>query len=143
MIYAMIQCMSAFVATVTLAVIMKIPKKYIVYSGIIGTVGWMLYLGCSEINLDVIVANFSGALIVALCSHSCARIFKSPVTVFLIPGLLPLVPGLGMYRIAYNIVRGENELAVFYFLQTFQIAGVIAMAILIMDTIFRAFQKNR
>lgn len=143
MIYAMIQCMSAFVATVTLAVIMKIPKKYIVYSGIIGTVGWMLYLGCSKINLDVIVANFFGALIVALCSHSCARIFKSPVTVFLIPGLLPLVPGLGMYRIAYNIVSGDNSLALFYLIQTIEIAGVIAMAILIMDTIFRTVQKMK
>lgn len=143
MVTIVVQAACTFIATISFSIVMRVPRKYLIPSGIIGAVGWVIYLICNKFELSVIFSSFAGALIVAMLSHSLARILKSPVTVFLVTGLLPLVPGLGMYRIAYNIVRGENELAVFYFLQTFQIAGVIAMAILIMDTIFRAFQKNR
>jgi len=85
---------------------------------------------------------FFATLIVALISHSFARMLKTPVTLFLIAGILPLVPGVGMYRMVYNLIIGENGLAMFYFSETMQIAGMIAVAIFIMDTIFRAFQKS-
>jgi uncharacterized membrane protein YjjB (DUF3815 family) len=85
---------------------------------------------------------FFAALIVALISHSFARLFKTPVTLFLIAGILPLVPGVGMYRIVYNLITNNNNMAAYYFSETMQIAGMIALAIFIMDTIFKIFQKN-
>lgn len=136
-----IKVLGAFLAVVTLAVIMRIPKKFIVYSGMTGAAGWFIYLFTEAKGWGDVFCNFLAALVVALISHSFARTFKAPVTVFLITGMIPLVPGTGMYRTVYNLITSRMSLANFYFAQTLQIAGVIALAIFIMDSIFRIFQK--
>jgi len=85
---------------------------------------------------------FFATLAVALMSHSYARILKTPVTLFLITGILPLVPGVGMYQTVYYLITNDEKLSRYYFNQTMQIAGMIALAIFIVDTIFRIFQKK-
>ena len=39
-----IQLLAAFVGTVAFAVLFGVPRKYYIYSGICGTVCWLLYL---------------------------------------------------------------------------------------------------
>lgn len=143
MMQMLLQVTGAFLAVVTLSVMFGVPGKFIIYSGLGGAVGWMIYLIGMYMGTGIVMATFIAALFAALTAHTCARLLKSPVTVFLIPGILPLVPGLGMYRIAYNIVNGDTKQAGFYFLQTMEIAGMIALAIFIMDSAFRMFQDRR
>jgi hypothetical protein len=42
-----------------------------------------------------------------------------------------------MYRIAYSIVANDRAGCAYYLLQTLEIAGMIALAIFIVDAIFR------
>ncbi|MDF2590467.1 MAG: hypothetical protein K0S41_4310 [Anaerocolumna sp.] len=138
----LIQVIGAFIAVVSVAITFGVPKKFLTYSGIVGAIGWFIYLIFEKTGLSSVSRMFLAALVVALVSHSYARLKKAPVTIFLIAGILPLVPGVGMYRIVYSILTNDNALAAFYFSETMQIAGMIALAIFIMDTIFRNFQKN-
>lgn len=138
----LIQVIGAFMATVTVALIFGVPQKFLGYSGLVGAIGWLVYLILIDKGCSITESMFFATLIVALISHSFARILKTPVTIFLIAGILPLVPGVGMYRIVYNLITYNNEGASFYFSQTIQIAGMIALAIFIMDSVFRIFQKN-
>lgn len=137
-----VQVIGAFIAVIAVAITFGVPKKFLKYTGLVGAVGWLVYLLLKNAGCITVVSMFFAALIVALISHSFARIMKTPVTLFLIAGILPLVPGVGMYRIVYNLITNNNSLAGFYFSETMQIAGMIALAIFIMDTIFRIFQKN-
>lgn len=138
----LIQVIAAFIAVIAIAITFGVPKKFLFHSGLVGSCGWLAYLVFRNIGISVVSSMFFATLIVSLISHSFARILKTPVTLFLIAGILPLVPGVGMYRMVYNLIIGENGLAMFYFSETMQIAGMIAVAIFIMDTIFRAFQKS-
>jgi uncharacterized membrane protein YjjB (DUF3815 family) len=81
-------------------------------------------------------------LLVALASHVSARIFRAPVTVFLVAGILPSVPGASIYRSVSYVISNEPELSSHYLVQTLQISGAIAMAIFIMDSLFRLGQKK-
>ncbi len=137
-----IQVIGSFIAVVSFAIIIGVPRKFLTYAGFVGAVGWLVYLLLLEAGLTPVAVMFYAALVVALISHSFARIMKTPVTLFLIAGILPLVPGVGMYRIVYNLITNNNSLAGYYFNQTIQIAGMIALAIFIMDTVFRLVQKN-
>lgn len=137
-----IQVIGAFIAVITVAIIFGVPRKFLSYSGFVGAIGWFVYLLFRNDNFSNPTSMFFAALVVALISHSFARIKKTPVTVFLISGILPLVPGVGMYQIAYNLITNNNTLALFYFSETMKVAGMIAIAIFIMDSIFRIFQKN-
>ena len=57
--------------------------------------------------------------------------------VILIAGILPTVPGAGMYRTVYYILLNNRANASYYLIQTLEIAGVIALAIFIVDALFR------
>ncbi len=138
----LIQVIGAFIAVISIAINFGVPKRFLVYSGVVGAIGWLVYLLTKATGCSNVVSMFIAALVVALVSHSFARIMKTPVTLFLISGILPLVPGVGMYQIVYNLITNNNVSAGFYFSETMQIAGMIALAIFIMDTLFKIFQKN-
>ena len=137
-----IQGISAFFATAAFAILFYLPKKYLIHSGMTGAFGWVIYLMVKDLNNDKVLANFVATLFVALVSHILARVYKTPVTMFLIPGVIPLVPGAGMYQIVQSIVDNTVERTSYYFFQTIQMAGAIALGIFIIDTLFR-MAKNK
>lgn len=132
-----IQVLGAFVAVITGATILSVPKKFLFIAGCISAVSWFVYLLCREIDLNVAMSTLMATIVIALISHIFARVLKAPVTLFLIPGILPLVPGINTYRIAYYLIQEDGTHASHYFNLTLQIAGMIAIGIFIMDTIFR------
>jgi uncharacterized membrane protein YjjB (DUF3815 family) len=137
-----IQVIGTFAAVISFAIIIGVPRQFLGHAGFVGAVGWLVYLILGNAGLSVVARMFYAALVVSLISHSFARIKKTPVTLFLIAGILPLVPGVGMYQIVYNLITNNSSMAAHYFTETLLIAGMIALAIFVMDTIFRIFQKN-
>ena len=47
-----------------------------------------------------------------------------------------------MYEIAYNAVRGDQELVNYYIMQTLQIAGAIAVGIFLADIVQRVIMPK-
>lgn len=134
--------LGCFAAVSAFAVILETPRKYVLHDGIVGGIGGFVYLFSIEKGLDVVMASFLSALAIALMSHTFARIFKAPVTIFLIAGILPTVPGAGMYRIVYYLIANDNARSNYYLIQTLEVAGVIALAIFITDTLFKVRIKK-
>lgn len=132
-----IQGISAFFATAAFAVLFYMPRKYLIHAGMSGAFGWTIYLLILRIDNDKVFANFIATLCVALSAHILARFYKAPVTMFLIPGVITLVPGAGMYQIVQHIIDNNYDGATYYFFQTMQMAGAIALGIFIIDTLFR------
>jgi uncharacterized membrane protein YjjB (DUF3815 family) len=108
-----------------------------------GGIGWFIYLLVAGLGGDKSLANLCATLIVAFISHILARIYKAPVTMFLIPGIIPLVPGAGMYHIVYSIFNNEIDNSIKYFFETFKMAGAIALGIFIIDTFFRIIKEKK
>lgn len=132
------QVISSVIAVYFSCIVFEAPKRLIKYIAAIGGLGWLVYLLFLETQGLQIATYFSG-LTIAICSHLSARYFKAPVTVFFIPGFFPLVPGAGMYRTVYSFFTGDVGNGQFYFGQTMTTAGMIALAIFTVDSIFRLF----
>lgn len=137
-----IQTIGAFFAVISFALVLELPKKYVVLAGGIGAAGWLAYLLVVAAAGSVTAAAFLSTLLVSLASHVSARMFRAPVTVFLVAGILPSVPGASIYRSVSYMITNEPELSSHYLVQTLQISGAIAMAIFIMDSLFRLGQKK-
>lgn len=133
----------SFLAIACFAVLLECPRKYLPYAGTIGAVGGGVYLVSMEYETGAVIASFLSALVIAFMSHSFARILHAPVTIFLIPGILPTVPGAGMYRIIYYVMAGERAKSAYYFIQTLEIAGMIALAIFLVGTFFKVLKQIR
>lgn len=132
-----IQVIGAFFAVVTIAVLNGVPMKYLVYSGTVGMAGWGVYLLMQSVELSEAMAMFVAAVIVAIVSHIYARILKAPVTLFLICGLFPLVPGVAMYRVVYYLLIADSVTAGRYAVTTVSVTGAIALAVFLVDTAFK------
>lgn len=137
-----VKVIGAFIAISAFAVALETPKKYLWCAGTVGAVGWFVYLIVETWGADAIISSFVSASAIALLSHIFARTFKAPVTLFLIPGILPTVPGAGMYRVVYYILADDRAMSSYYLATTLEIAGVIALALFIVDGFFRLFQKG-
>lgn len=133
----LIQIMGAFLGIISVSVIYGIHRKFFMYCGLCGGIGWMIFLVLNRYVQEDAICIFWATLAVAWIAHIFARMLKAPVTLFLIPGILPLVPGIGMYRSVYNLIMVSNEMAGYYLTETLKAAGCIALAIFTMDTIFR------
>ena len=139
------EIISAFLAVYFFTMLLEIPKKYAFYCSLAGGVNWWIYLIVMEKMSSSMAAAFFASLAVAILSQVFARIQKTPVTVFLVAGILPTVPGAAIYRSVYYFIHNNSNQCTYYLLQTLQIAGAIAMAIFITDSLFRMVQhyQNR
>lgn len=136
-----VQVVSAFFAILAFSYMINVPKKFRLHCGIEGAVGWFVYLLFLE-SWGVVMANFFGTTAIALLAHVFARACKAPVTTFLIPGILILVPGGGLFRAAYQLFLGTWGMAKTYLMNAFQIAGMIALAVFIVDSCFNIISRK-
>ena len=129
-----IQVFSAFWAVAMFSILTETPKKFLPYAAFSGGFAWWAYLVINNLTHSTLQAAFFSILAVAFLSHILARIMKAPVTVFLIAGILPSVPGAGIYRTVYYLIQGDQALSTHYLISTLHTAGAIALAIFITDS---------
>ena len=96
----------SFLATLAYAILFNVPKQYYTACGITGLAGWIVYLAMCQVT-TVALASFVGTLAVVLISRILTVRKKCPITIFLVSGIIPLVPGAGIYYTAYYLVTGQ------------------------------------
>lgn len=137
----LIQVVLAFFGSIFPAILFNIDRKKILWAGLSGALGWVVYLLIYDQTKSQIVASFVGAFAVGVYSESMARKLKTPAFGFLIPGIFPLVPGI----IAYNTLRSivENNLSEAFSkgIQTIAIGGGIGFGIMLSTAIFKFIFK--
>ena len=103
-----LKSLGAWVAIWGFSRLLNAPKKLECYTAGVGMIGWAVYLIVEVLNDGILMKNFLAAVAVALVSQAMARHFKAPVILFVIPGILPMVPGAGMYRIVDRYGAGKH-----------------------------------
>lgn len=137
-----LEIVGSFLAVVAFCFILNTPRRHILFAGLTGAAGWTLYLVLGNRGLDTGTATFFSGCLISLCSQILARFLKTPVTIFVIPGILPLVPGAGMYHIVDSMLRQDGQTS-WYVTQTLVVSGMIALSIIVIDSLFRLFFKNQ
>lgn len=130
------QVLYSYFATVFFAYIFNAPKNSILIIGVNGSLGWLIYSYFYSVYHSGIFGSFIGALTVAILSELFARWFKMPATIFLTAGIIPLVPGAGLYYTMLELIQKNYSDAVNKGIETVFIAGSISIAIAISSSIF-------
>ncbi len=128
----------SFAGTIGFAIMYNVPKKYYIGCGVTGMAGWIVYLLVSGMKyVSAAVGSFFGAFIVVLISRMLSVKMRCPITIFLISGILPLVPGAGIYNTVYYIVTNQLTQAALKGIESLKIAFAIVMGIVIVVSIPR------
>ncbi len=138
-----IQVIAAFFVTIFFSIIFKNGPKQLIFSGVVGGLGWLAYLLIMEADGTVVIASFVGSLVISIIATLLSNIRKAPITVFQIPGIIPLVPGMGMYNTLYAVISNDIDMAMVHLFQTLQIAGAIAVGMMLIYTIRTLALPNR
>ncbi len=79
---------------------------------------------------------------IALIGEYLAFIDKNPVTVYIIPGIIPLVPGSGLYHTMLSIMEKQFDGVAEYGSETLMISMAIAGALVIVLSI-NSYRRQR
>lgn len=134
---------------------------------VIGTAGFCIILNVSKSTflpavIGGAVSAFTSALLesngaglfktilismIALCAYSevAARLLKTPVSVIMIPGSIPLLPGGSLYYMMSYLVHFNSDMFFHYAAETVLTGLGIALGAVIVSIavkIFGAFSKN-
>lgn len=136
-----------FFGTLAFSILFNVPKKYYICCGFTGMAGWLCYCACVSVT-SVTVSSFVGTLVVVLLSRIFAVWQKCPITVFLVSGIFPLVPGAGVYYTAYYLVTDSLRMAAIKGLESVKIAFAIVLGIVFIVSMPRewfqvSYWKNR
>lgn len=133
-----IEFIVAIFATGAFAVLFHVPQNEWLYSGLTGGIGWIFYRIFLN-SLGTVLATFIAVLAVTLLARIFAVLRKAPVTIFLICGIFPLVPGVGIYYTSYYFITEDVALAGQYGMDTIKIAIAIALGIMFILSIPQKF----
>ncbi len=134
----------AFLSTAAFAILFQAPRRTLAISGFIGAVGWVVFSYMrKDLEYDSFYANLCATVVLSLLSELAARIFKHPATTFVIPGIFPIVPGLGMYNGMAKLIENNYEAGVNTLLRAGMDAAAIALGMMFMASFFRVLKLSK
>lgn len=128
----------SFLGTVAFSVVFNVPRRFYMYCGLTGMTGWLTYCLLVQ-HMSPTLSTFFGTMVIVLMSRVLAVWRKCPITVFLISGIFPLVPGTYVYYTAYYFVRNSLSMAADKGITALKLAFAIVLGIVFIVSIPRQF----
>ena len=135
--------LSGMISTFGMCLLFNIQRRHSLLAALGGGLAALLYHLLALRWDNGLLAIFGSALIISLYSEILASREKTPATTYVIPGILPLVPGAGMYYTMLHLVEKDLSLAASHGYQTIFSALAIACGIIIAPSIRRLYRQLR
>lgn len=135
------QVIAAFIATYGFGLLFRLSKEKLFFSAMNGVLSWFIYLIFAKLALSTSLTFFISSVSMTVYSEIMARKLKTPATILLIGGFIPLVPGSGVYYTMYGIITNDTVMIVKKGIQTLTIAGSITIGIFFGITLYNLFYK--
>ncbi len=133
-----IPIVSAALGSLSFAMFFGVRSRKLWFSLLGGALNWGLYLlAMKKMGLPETLAYALGAAAGTLYAEILARIVKTPVTVFVITSVIPMVPGGPLYYTMLGLLQGDKATFVDRGLYTLSAAGAMALGIFAATMLFR------
>lgn len=132
-----IACIGAFIGSVSFAILFRVAPQHLLWGGLCGLATYIVYYAVEFFTDGMqFPAAFISTIVTALFAEIASRVRRAPTIVFLIPGVIPTVPGGVLYRTMRYLLIQEWQSAFDAFLIALQIGLGIAGGILTVSIIF-------
>lgn len=139
----MIELLLAFAGSYCAGFLFNVKGWNLIWTGFSGMAGWMVYMLFDNLTGRVVLSIFAGAIAVGIFSETMARILKCPATVFSIPGIFPIVPGIAAYETIQFLLSNKLQEAGGKMVETFAGSAAIAFGILLVTAFFRLYKLKK
>lgn len=132
----------SYLAAVGFGVFLNSPKKTLYIAGGIGMTSWVIYVLLMRIGFDIMSSNFIAASVAGLLCEVLARKMKKPTILFVVPGIITLIPGLGLYNTMSYVIEGDFQQAFATGANVLFASGSIALGVIVVSSLFRTYYKK-
>ena len=133
----LIQILMGTLGTLGFNVLFNIRGRKLLLATLGGLISWTVFLALEPLLPSEALRYFLSAAVITVYGEVLARVEKTPTTTFLVPSIIPLIPGSALYY-TMNYALGEqwSQFAeqAFY---TLQLALSLAVGIIAVTTAVR------
>ena len=129
MITVLIQLLTAFLSSLGFSMLFGVRRRLLLPAALGGLLCWGVYLGMDAWLGQEFLSCLIAAALAVIYAELHARLLKTPATLFVVPAILPLVPGGSLYYTMENAVHGRLDEARVFGQQTLIAALAIAAGI--------------
>ena len=119
----------AGLATAAFAMLFNLRGKDLPLAAAGGALGWAVAAPLQAATGSQALAYCAASIAVGIWSEIVAAVQKRPAAVYIACGIIPLVPGGGMYYTMLEYVRGHSMNGLATAFATLQVAGAIAVGL--------------
>jgi uncharacterized membrane protein YjjP (DUF1212 family) len=103
-----VQVIAAGLASAAFAAANYAPRRTIPAAGVAGALGWSALISTDPLAVSPAFQSAFAAVIVGFGSYALAHRQKAPPLVYLAAGIIPLLPGLTIYRGMLRLADGDT-----------------------------------
>ncbi len=140
---AVLQLISSFTGSFGFAALYNLHGKKLWSAGLAGMISWLVYLIFQSMTENNFLINMFAAMAATIYAELMARILKTPATIYLISGIIPLVPGGDLYYTMNYAIAKDWHLFYLYGQKTVIIATAAAGGIMMASSFYRLCQEMR
>ena len=107
----LIQVISAFLGSMGFALLFGLRRRYLFSASLGGMLDWAVYLAARSVPLSTFLSCLTAAAFAVLYAELLARKYKTPATLFVVPAIIPLVPGSSLFYAMDHAVHGDMAAA--------------------------------
>ena len=138
-----LKLMSSFVGTLGFAIFMHAPKRAWFPASAIGGVAYALYWLLMQCGVYAPMSIFLGALLGSMLGQYCARRMHMIASIFVLLSMIPLVPGLGLYRCMHYLAQEMYSAGADAGVRAMVDIVMIALGLAVGSYIFRLIARAR
>lgn len=138
-----IALVASFLGSLGFGVILQAPRASLFNASLIGGISYLCYWGIVQAGAGEASAMFCGAAVGSLLAQLAARRMHMVATIFITIAIIPLVPGLGLYRTMQYFAQGMSALGAETGIRTLLNILMLALGIGVGSFIFKIRKRAR
>ncbi|CAM3848042.1 threonine/serine exporter family protein [Mesobacillus zeae] len=136
------QLVTSFVASAAFGIMFNAPKESLVKCGISGMLGWMVYFILEYNGYGTILATLAASFLIAVISQVMAKHYKTPIIIFSVAGIIPLVPGGLSYDAMRHFVEKDYIGTVTLAAKASMISGALAVGLVFSEVLNLVIRRS-
>ena len=135
------QVFLAFMGALAYSILFHITRSRLVFAALGGALSWGIYLALGPAIRGEALRFFLASALATVYAEIMARIQKTPTTTYLVPSIIPLIPGSHLYYTMNFALREDWDHFSERGLLTIQLALALAAGIIVITSLTKAVKS--
>ena len=139
----LIDIFTACISTFGFSFLFRVDKKYLPWAVLGGGISWAVYLAVEMVIPNIFVSAIASAAVATVYSELLAYVLHTPATVFLLPSLIPMVPGGSLYYTMSNLIMKDYAMAAEKGIATVEVMLGVSGGVVAASLVFYAIRHRK